>query len=175
MAHAYAHLFALPATGLRFFSVYGPWGRPDMAMWLFTEAIRDGVPVRLFNAGDLRRDFTYIDDVIEAIVRLLEQSPTPNSAWSSDAPDAATSSAPWRVYNIGSSRPIEVLEIVSLIEREMRNTALIERLPMQPGDVLETYADCADLERAIGFRPKTPIEDGVRLFVDWFREFHKSC
>ena len=175
MAHAYAHLFALPVTGLRFFSVYGPWGRPDMAMWLFTEAICDGAPVRLFNAGDLRRDFTYIDDVIEAVVRLLEQPPTPNPAWSSDAADAATSSAPWRVYNIGSSRPIEVLEIVRLIEREMGKTALIEPLSMQPGDVLETYADCAELERAIGFRPKTPIEDGIRLFVDWFREFHKSC
>ena len=155
-AHAYAHLFALPATGLRFFSVYGPWGRPDMAMWLFAEAIRDGAPVRLFNGGDLRRDFTYIDDVTEAVVRLLEQPPTPNRAWSSDACDAATSSAPWRVYNIGSSRPVDVREIVRLIEREMGKPALIEPLPMQPGDVPETYADCAELERAIGFRPRTP-------------------
>jgi UDP-glucuronate 4-epimerase len=175
MAHAYAHLFALPATGLRFFSVYGPWGRPDMAMWIFAEAIRDGAPVRLFNGGELRRDFTYIDDVTEAVVRLLEQPPTPNRTWSSDSPDAATSSAPWRIYNIGSSRPIDVREIVRLIEKEMGRSALIELLPMQPRDVIETCADSAELERTIGFRPRTLIEDGVRLFVEWFREFYRTC
>jgi UDP-glucuronate 4-epimerase len=172
MAHAYAHLFALPATGLRFFTVYGPWGRPDMAMWLFAAAIRDGNPIRLFNSGKMRRDFTYIDDVTEAVVRLVERPPQPDPAWSSDAPDPATSNAPWHVYNIGNSRPVEVLEIVRLIEQAMGKPAMREFLPMQAGDVPETYADCADLERAVDFRPRTPIEDGVRMFVEWFRDYH---
>jgi UDP-glucuronate 4-epimerase len=171
MAHAYAHLFALPATGLRFFTVYGPWGRPDMAMWLFAAAIRDGNPIRLFNSGKMRRDFTYIDDVTEAVVRLVGRPPQPNPAWSSQAPDPATSNAPWHVYNIGNSRPVEVLEIVRLIEQAMGKPAMRELLPMQLGDVPETYADCADLERAVGFRPRMPIEDGVRLFVEWFRDY----
>jgi len=172
MAHAYAHLFALPTTGLRFFTVYGPWGRPDMAPSLFAAAIRDGAPIRLFNDGNMRRDFTYIDDVAEAVVRLVEVAPTPNPAWSSETPDPATSSAPWRVYNIGCGEPIEVLEFVSLIEKEMGISAKRELLPMQPGEVIETYADCADLERVVGFRPRTPIHEGVRRFVQWFREFH---
>jgi UDP-glucuronate 4-epimerase len=172
MAHAYAHLFTLPTTGLRFFTVYGPWGRPDMAPLLFAAAIRDGAPIRLFNGGNMRRDFTYIDDVTEAIVRLIGIPPQPNPVWPSEAPDPATSSAPWRVYNIGSSEPIEVLEFVSLIEKEMGKSAKRELLPMQPGEVIETYADCADLERVVGFRPRTPIEEGVRRFVQWFREFH---
>jgi UDP-glucuronate 4-epimerase len=171
MAHAYAHLFALPATGLRFFTVYGPWGRPDMAMWLFAAAIRHGNPIRLFNSGKMRRDFTYIDDVTEAVVRLVGRPPQPNPTWSSQAPDPATSNAPWHIYNIGNSRPVEVLEIVRLIEQAMGKPALRELLPMQPGDVPETYADCADLERAVGFRPRMPIEDGVRLFVEWFRDY----
>jgi UDP-glucuronate 4-epimerase len=173
MAHAYAHLFALPATGLRFFTVYGPWGRPDMAMWLFAAAISDGKPVRLFNGGKLRRDFTYVDDVTEAVVRLVDRPPQGDPSWSPEAPDPATSSAPWHVYNIGNSRPVEVLEVVQLLEQEVGKPAVREFLPMQAGDVPETYADCADLERAVGFRPRTPIEDGVRLFVEWFREFHK--
>ena len=171
-AHAYAHLFALPVTGLRFFTVYGPWGRPDMAMWLFAAAIRDGKPIRLFNGGRMRRDFTYVDDVTEAVVRLVDLPPTPNPVWSSQAPDPASSSVPWRVYNIGNSQPVAVLDIVSLIEKEMGKSARRELLPMQPGDVPETYADCADLERAIGFRPRTPIDEGVSQFVRWFREFH---
>jgi UDP-glucuronate 4-epimerase len=173
MAHAYAHLFALPATGLRFFTVYGPWGRPDMAMWLFAAAIRDGRPIRLFNGGRMRRDFTYIDDVTEAVVRLVDRPPQTDPAWSSDAPDPATSNAPWRVYNIGNSLPVEVLEVVRLMEAAMGRPATRELLPMQAGDVPETYADCAALERAVGFRPRTPIEEGVRLFAEWFREFHK--
>jgi UDP-glucuronate 4-epimerase len=173
MAHAYAHLFALPATGLRFFTVYGPWGRPDMAMWLFAAAIRDGQPIRLFNGGKMRRDFTYIDDVAEAVVRLVDRPPQPDPAWSSDAPNPATSNAPWRVYNIGNSQPVEVLEVVRLMEAAMGEPAARELLPMQAGDVPETYADCADLERAVGFRPRTPIEAGVRLFAGWFCEFHK--
>jgi UDP-glucuronate 4-epimerase len=168
MAHAYAHLFALPATGLRFFTVYGPWGRPDMAMWLFTDAIMQGRPIKLFNNGQMRRDFTYIDDVVEAVVRIVPKPPAPNPAWSGDAPDPATSAAPWHVYNIGNSQPVEVPEVVRLIEQAVGKPAVRELLPMQPGDVPETCADVADLERAVGFRPKTPIEEGVRRFVDWF-------
>jgi UDP-glucuronate 4-epimerase len=171
MAHAYAHLFALPATGLRFFTVYGPWGRPDMAMWLFTAAIADGKPIRLFNNGRMRRDFTYIDDVTEAVVRLVTRPPQPNPAWSGVAPDPATSSAPWLIYNIGNSQPAELLDVVRLIEQAVGRPAIREFLPMQPGDVLETYADCTDLELAIGFRPGTSLQDGVRLFIEWYRDF----
>src|SRR5215467_9525114 len=169
MAHAYAHLFALPATGLRFFTVYGPWGRPDMAMWLFTDAILQGRPIKLFNHGRMRRDFTYVDDVVEAVVRLVPRPPTPNPAWSGDAPDPATSRAPWHVYNIGNSQPVEITKVVRLIEVAIGKPAIRELLPMQPGDVAQTYADVADLERAVGFRPKTPIEEGIQCFVDWFR------
>lgn len=173
MAHVYAHLFRLPVTGLRFFTVYGPWGRPDMAIWLFAAAIRDGNPIRLFNGGKMRRDFTYIDDVTEAVVRLLERQPVSDPMWSSDAPDPASSSAPWHVYNVGNSRPVEVLEIVRLMESAMGKSAVQEFLPIQPGDVPETYADCADLQRAVGFRPRIPIEEGVRIFIEWFAEFHE--
>ena len=171
MAHAYSHLFALPATGLRFFTVYGPWGRPDMAMWLFAEAIMEGRPIRLFNHGKMRRDFTYIDDVAEAVVRLVGRPATPNSAWSGDAPDPASSPAPWRVYNIGNSQPVEVTEVVRLIEEAVGKAATREFLPMQPGDVPETCADTTDLERAVGFRPTTPIAEGVRRFIAWFRSY----
>jgi UDP-glucuronate 4-epimerase len=171
MAHAYAHLFALPATGLRFFTVYGPWGRPDMAMWLFTEAIMQGRSIKLFNNGHMRRDFTYIDDAVEAVVRLLRRPPTANPNWSGDAPDPATSRAPWHVYNIGNSQPVEVTEVIRLIEEVVGKPAARELLPMQPGDVPQTYADVADLERAVGFRPKTPIREGVCRFIDWFRSY----
>lgn len=174
MAHSYASLFGLPTTGLRFFTVYGPWGRPDMAMWLFTAAIMDGTPLKLFNSGQMRRDFTYIDDVAEAVTRLLTRPPAPDPAWSGHAPDPATSHAPWRLYNVGNSRPVEVNELVRLIERAVGRPAIAEFLPMQPGDVAETCADSADLERAVGFRPNTSIEDGTRLFVDWFRDYRRS-
>jgi UDP-glucuronate 4-epimerase len=174
MAHAYASLFGLPATGLRFFTVYGPWGRPDMAMWLFTAAIMGGTPLKLFNNGRLRRDFTYIDDVTEAIIRLVKRPPEPNAEWSGDMPDPATSRAPWRLYNVGNSRPVEVLELVRLIEQAVGRPAIREFLPMQPGDVLETCADSADLEGAVGFRPNTSIEHGTRLFVEWFRAFREA-
>jgi UDP-glucuronate 4-epimerase len=173
MTHAYSHLFALPATGLRFFTVYGPWGRPDMAMWLFSEAILHGRPIKLFNHGRMRRDFTFIDDVVEAVVRLVPRPPAPNPAWSGEAPDPATSKAPWHVYNIGNSSPVEVLDVVRLIEQAVGRPAIPEFLPMQPGDVPETYADVADLEQAVGFRPSTPIAEGVRRFIDWFRRFAK--
>ena len=174
MAHAYAHLFALPATGLRFFTVYGPWGRPDMAMWLFTDAIMQGRPIKLFNNGQMRRDFTYVDDVVEAVVRLVPRPAAPNPAWSGDAPDPATSRAPWHVYNIGNSRPVEVTEVVRLIEEAIGKPAIKQLLPMQPGDVPETYADVADLEQAVGFRPQTPIREGVRRFVEWFLRFRPT-
>jgi UDP-glucuronate 4-epimerase len=174
MAHAYASLFGLPATGLRFFTVYGPWGRPDMAMWLFTAAIMDGTPLKLFNNGRLRRDFTYIDDVTEAVIRLVKRPPEPNPSWSGDTPDPATSRAPWRLYNVGNSRPVEVIELVRLIEQAVGRPAVREFLPMQPGDVVETCADSSDLERAVGFRPNTSIEDGTRRFVEWFRPYRRS-
>jgi UDP-glucuronate 4-epimerase len=172
MAHAYAHLFRIPATGLRFFTVYGPWGRPDMAMWLFTDAILAGKPIRLFNHGDMRRDFTYVDDVSQAIVKLVARPAVPDPAWSGNAPDPSRSLAPWRVYNIGNSNPVSVPEVVRVLERELGREAQYELLPMQPGDVPETCADVSDLERAIGFRPATPIEEGIRRFVAWYRDYH---
>jgi UDP-glucuronate 4-epimerase len=174
MAHAYAHLFGLPVTGLRFFTVYGPWGRPDMAMWLFTEAILAGRPIRLFNHGQMRRDFTYIDDIVKSVVQLIGNIPTGDATWSGHAPSPATSEAPWRIYNIGNNQPVEVTEVVRLLEEALGRTAERELLPMQPGDVPETYADIADLEAAVGFKPKTPIEDGIRRFVAWYRSYKGS-
>jgi len=171
MAHAYAHLFALPATGLRFFTVYGPWGRPDMAMWLFTAAIAEGRPIRLFNHGHMRRDFTYIDDAVEAVVRLIDRPAAGNPNWSGAAPDPATSRAPWRVYNIGNNRPVEVTDVVSLIEKALGKRAIRELAPLQPGDLPETRADVADLAAAVGFAPTTPVEEGVARFVSWYRDY----
>ena len=171
MAHAYAHLYGIPATGLRFFTVYGPWGRPDMAMWLFTEAIIAGRPIRLFNYGQMRRDFTYIDDVVEALVRLIDHPATGDPDWSSDDPSPATSRAPWRIYNIGNNRPVEVTEVVRLLEKELGRPAVCELTPMQPGDVLATYADISALQAAVGFQPNTPIEEGVARFVAWYRSY----
>jgi UDP-glucuronate 4-epimerase len=173
MAHAYAHLFAISTTGLRFFTVYGPWGRPDMAMWLFTAAAMDGEPIRLFNNGRMRRDFTYIDDVTEAVTRLVARPPAPDAAWSAETPDPASSNAPWHVYNIGSSRPVELTDLVSVIEGAVGRPALRELLPMQPGDAIETCADCTDLERAVGFRPSTSIEDGVKRFAEWLHDYRR--
>lgn len=174
MAHAYAHLFALPATGLRFFTVYGPWGRPDMAVWSFAAAIVEGRPIRLFNDGRLRRDFTYIDDVVEAVVRVIDVPPRGDPAWSSDAPDASTSRAPWRVYNIGNNRPIEVTALVRLLEQALGKAAVRESAPMQPGDVFETRADVADLAAAVGFAPSTPIEEGIGRFVGWYLQYREG-
>jgi UDP-glucuronate 4-epimerase len=171
MAHAYAHLFALPATGLRFFTVYGPWGRPDMAVWLFTEAILQGKAVRLFNRGAMKRDFTYIDDVAEAVVRVVERPAAADPRWSAAEPNPATSFAPWRVYNIGNHMPVDVNELVRLIEEATGRTARRDLLPMQPGDVPETCADVADLEAAVGFRPSMPLTEGVRRFVAWYRDY----
>ena len=172
MAHAYSHLFGLPATGLRFFTVYGPWGRPDMAMFIFTSAIVEGRPIRLFNFGKMRRDFTYIDDVAEAVVRLVARVPTPNPAWSGDAPDPATSAAPWRVYNVGNNQSVEISQVVDLLEAELGRNAIRELAPIQPGDVTDTCADVDELMRDVGFRPATPIGEGVRRFVAWYRDYY---
>ncbi len=173
MAHAYAHLFGLPATGLRFFTVYGPWGRPDMAMWLFANAMLAGKPIKLFNYGKMRRDFTYIDDVVEAVVRLVEHAPKANPDWSSEAPDPGSSAAPWRLYNIGNNKPVELFEVVRLLEQTVGCEAKRELLPMQPGDVPDTYADIDDLMHDVGFKPATPIAEGVTRFIEWFRAYHR--
>ena len=172
MAHSYAHLFKLPATGLRFFTVYGPWGRPDMAMWLFASAILEGRPVKLFNDGYMRRDFTYIDDAVESVVRLVERAPTGDPSLAGSVSDPSRSSAPWRVYNIGNNNPVDLLEVVRLLEEAIGTPAKRELLPMQPGDVRETYADVDDLMRDAGFRPDTPIATGIARFVAWYREYH---
>ena len=174
MAHAYAHLFRLPATGLRFFTVYGPWGRPDMAMWIFTAAILAGKPIKLFNRGNMRRDFTYIDDVVESVVRLVERAPATDPDWSGAKPDPGTSDAPWRVYNIGNNNPAELLEVVRLLEEAIGKKAERELLPIQPGDVPATYADVDDLMRDAGFRPSTSMADGVARFVAWYKEYHRG-
>jgi UDP-glucuronate 4-epimerase len=174
MAHAYSHLHKIPATGLRFFTVYGPWYRPDMAMFIFAKAILSGTPIKLFNNGNMRRDFTYIDDVVEAVVRLIDRPPQSNPKWSGENPDAATSSAPWKIYNIGNNRSEELMHVVSLLEKELGRTAIKEMLPIQPGDVPATYADIEDLARDVGFRPATTIEDGIGRFANWFREYHKK-
>jgi len=172
MAHAYAHLFGLPATGLRFFTVYGPWGRPDMAMWLFADAMFAGKPIKLFNHGKMRRDFTYVDDVVEAVVRLVAHAPKANPSWSGEAPDPGSSAAPWRIYNIGNNNPVELLEVVRLLEQAVGREAKRELLPIQPGDVPATYADVDDLMREVGFKPATPIAQGIARFVAWFRAYH---
>jgi UDP-glucuronate 4-epimerase len=164
MAQSYSHLYRLPVTGLRFFTIYGPWGRPDMAMFLFTNAIMEGRPIRLFNHGKMRRDFTYVDDVTRVVSKLIDQIP---------ADDPAAANAPSRIYNVGNHRPEELMHVVGLIERELGRTAVKDMLPMQPGDVLETFADVADLMRDTGYAPSTPIEIGVRNFVAWYRDYFK--
>jgi UDP-glucuronate 4-epimerase len=173
MAHSYSHLFRLPTTGLRFFTVYGPWGRPDMAMYLFARAILDGKPIKLFNQGQMKRDFTYIDDIVEAIVRLIDHVPQPDPAWSGERPDPASSSAPWRIYNIGNNRPEELMHVVGVLEKALGRTAEKQLLPMEPGDVPATFADVDDLMRDVGFRPSTTIEEGVARFVRWYRDYHQ--
>jgi UDP-glucuronate 4-epimerase len=174
MAHSYAHLFNLPTTALRFFTVYGPWGRPDMAMWIFAAAINAGKPIKLFNHGKMRRDFTYIDDVVQAVVRLIDRPAQSDPNWSSDAPEPASSSAPWRVYNIGNNSPVELLDVVSLLEQALGKKAIRELMPMQPGDVPATFADVGDLMRDVGFKPSTPIAEGIARFVAWYQEYHRA-
>jgi UDP-glucuronate 4-epimerase len=174
LAHAYAHLYRIPCTGLRFFTVYGPWGRPDMAAFIFTKAILDSQRIELFNHGRMRRDFTYIDDVVEGVLRVLERPATPDPAWAGQKPDPATSSAPHRLYNIGNNRSIELLQFVEMLERILGRKAERCLLALQPGDVLETCADVEDLERDLGFAPSTPIEVGLQRFVDWYRWYYKA-
>ncbi len=173
MAHAYSHLYGLPATGLRFFTVYGPWGRPDMAMFIFAKAIVEGRPIKLFNYGRMRRDFTYVDDVTEAVERLITRAPAAGSAMPTGNLDPGTSTAPWRVYNIGNNRTVEISRVVELLEQALGRKARTELVPMQPGDVPETCADVDDLMRDVGFRPSTPIEDGIRNFVAWYCDFYR--
>ncbi|HKS19791.1 MAG TPA: NAD-dependent epimerase [Bradyrhizobium sp.] len=172
MAHSYSHLYGIPCTGLRFFTVYGPWGRPDMAIFIFARAIIEGKSIKLFNRGRMRRDFTYVDDVTEALVRLIDHVPQGNPDWSGADPDPASSAAPWRIYNIGNNRPEELMHVVGLLEQELGRPAYKELLPMQPGDVPATYADIEALIREINFRPATPIEEGIRKFAAWYRGFY---
>jgi len=172
MAHAYAHLFGVPATGLRFFTVYGPWGRPDMAPVLFTRAILAGEPIKVFNHGKHRRDFTYIDDIVEGVVRALDRPATPDPDWSGSAPNPATSNAPWRLYNIGSNNPVELGVFIETLENALGRKARKEFLPMQPGDVPATYADVESLVDDIGYKPKTGLEEGIGKFVDWYRDYY---
>jgi UDP-glucuronate 4-epimerase len=173
MAHAYSHLYRLPATGLRFFTVYGPWGRPDMAMFIFAKAIAEGQPIKLFNYGRMRRDFTYVDDVVEALDRVIDKVPVSTDAAPGSELDPARSAAPWRIYNIGNNRTVEILRVVELLEQEFGHKAKTELVPMQLGDVPETCADVDDLMRDVGFRPATPIEQGIRSFAAWYREYHE--
>jgi UDP-glucuronate 4-epimerase len=171
MAHTYSHLYRLPTTGLRFFTVYGPWGRPDMALFLFTKAILAGQPIDVFNDGRMRRDFTYIDDIVEGVIRVCDQIAAPNPEWQSDHPDPGTSKAPYRLYNIGNNNPVELMYLISVLEECLGKTAEKNFLPLQPGDVPGTFADIDALQSAIGFRPSTSIEVGVERFVHWYRQY----
>jgi UDP-glucuronate 4-epimerase len=173
MAHTYAHLYELPCTGLRFFTVYGPWGRPDMALFTFTRKILAGEPIDVYNYGRHRRDFTYVDDIIEGVVRVMDSIPAPDPGWNSARPNPGTSSAPWRVYNIGNSNAVELERYIEVLEQCLGRTAERRLLPMQPGDVPDTFADVSALEADVGYAPSTPIEIGVRNFVDWYREYYK--
>jgi UDP-glucuronate 4-epimerase len=174
MAHCYAHLYRIPCTGLRFFTVYGPWGRPDMALFIFTKAILEGKPIEVFNHGKMQRDFTYIDDIVEGVIRALDHPAAPNPTWSGDQPDPGTSSAPARVYNIGNHQPVELLHFIEVLEQALGKKAEKRLMPLQPGDVPATYADVEDLMRDVGFAPATPIKEGIARFVKWYREFYKK-
>jgi UDP-glucuronate 4-epimerase len=174
MAHTYSALYKLPCTGLRFFTVYGPWGRPDMALFLFTKAILAGRPIEVYNNGNMRRDFTYIDDIIEGVVRVLKRYPSGNPVWRGDSPDPATSFAPYRIFNIGNNRPVELMDFIAALENHLGRKAQMRLLPMQPGDVPETYADVDDLMAEVGFRSGTAINEGIGKFVGWYREYYKK-
>src|SRR5438270_3742788 len=171
MAHTYAHLYRLPCTGLRFFTVYGPWGRPDMALFKFTRGILAGEAIPVYNQGKLFRDFTYIDDIVEGVVRVLDKPPEPNASWDARKPDPATSSAPWRVYNIGNGKQVELMAYIRAIENALGMKAKVDLLPMQAGDVYLTHADTTALEKLTGFKPKTSVEEGVKRFVEWYRGY----
>ena len=173
LAHSYSHLFRLPTTGLRFFTVYGPWGRPDMALFIFTRAILAGKPIHIFNHGRMERDFTYIDDIVDGVFRLTERVPQPDANWNSAAPDPDRSAAPYRLYNIGNSRPVPLMHLISVLENCLGTAAKKIFLSMQPGDVPATYADIDDLAQEVGFQPLTGIETGVARFVAWYREYYQ--
>ena len=172
MAHTYSHLYGLPTTGLRFFTVYGPWGRPNMALFLFTKAILEGKPIDVFNHGKMRRDFTFIDDIVEGVIRTSDHTAQPNADWNSDKPDPATSKAPYRLYNIGNNNPVELMHLIGTIEQALGRVAEKRMLPIQPGDVPATYANVEALVQDVGFAPKTPIELGVQRFVAWYRDYY---
>lgn len=171
MAHTYSHLYALPTTGLRFFTVYGPWGRPDMALFKFTKAILAGKPIEVYNHGRHQRDFTYIDDIVEGIIRVLDKPAQSNPAWRGEQPDPGTSSAPWRVFNIGSSKPVELMRYISLLEQELGKASEIKLLPLQAGDVPDTYADVTDLVEQFDYKPGTSVEEGITRFAKWYRAY----
>jgi UDP-glucuronate 4-epimerase len=172
LAHTYSHLYALPTTGLRFFTVYGPWGRPDMAAFLFTKAILAGEPINVFGEGEMERDFTYIDDIVEGVARAMDRVPTPDPNWSGHRPDPATSNAPYRLYNIGNHTPMKVNRLIEIIERCTGKKAIRNEMPVQPGEVPATFADVDDLARDVGFAPKTPLDVGMKKFIDWYRDFY---
>jgi UDP-glucuronate 4-epimerase len=174
MAHTYSHLYRLPTTGLRFFTVYGPWGRPDMAYFKFTQKILAGEPIDVFNNGNHQRDFTYIDDIVEGVVRILDRIPEPNPDWTGDAPDSATSTAPYRLYNLGNNKPVELMHYIQVLEDCLGKKAVKNMLPMQAGDVQATFADIDDLVRDIDYKPSMPVEEGMALFVDWYREYYPT-
>ncbi len=173
MAHSYAHLYNLPCTGLRFFTVYGPWGRPDMALYKFAKGIAEGTPIPVFNGGKMVRDFTYIDDIVEGVVRIIDKAASPNTDWRGDAPDSATSYAPYRIYNIGNSNPVQLMKYIQVLEDCMGKKAELEMLPMQDGDVPATSADTTALQHAVSFQPNTSVEEGVAKFVKWFKDYYK--
>ncbi len=173
MAHTYSHLYRLPTTGLRFFTVYGPWGRPDMAYFKFTQKILAGKPIDVYNNGNHQRDFTYIDDIVEGVVRLLDTLPEPNPEWSGDAPDSATSTAPYRLYNIGNNNPVELMHYIEVLEDCLGKKAVKNMLPMQPGDVQATYADVSELVKAIDYKPAMSVEEGMSRFVDWYMDYYR--
>jgi UDP-glucuronate 4-epimerase len=173
MAHAYAHLYGLPCTGLRFFTVYGPWGRPDMAYFSFTKAILEGLPIDVYNCGNMKRDFTYIDDIIEGVIRVMKRSPQPNPVWDMANPDPGSSYAPYKLYNIGNNNPVDLTKFIEVLEANLGRKAIKNMLPMQPGDVPITYADIEDLANDIGFRPATTIEEGIEKFLTWYRSYYK--
>jgi len=172
MAHTYSYLFKIPTTGLRFFTVYGPWGRPDMALFLFTRAIIAGDPIDVFNGGDMKRDFTYIDDIVRGVVRVIDSPPKGDPGWSGKTPDPAASRAPYKIYNIGNSNPVKLMEFIEAIEDALGKKAIKNLLPMQPGDVPATWADVADLERDLGYRPSTAVKEGIKKFVEWYKKYY---
>jgi len=172
IAHSYSHLFGLPTTGVRFFTVYGPWGRPDMAYFLFTKAILEGRPIDVYNHGDMRRDLTYIDDIVEGVLRIIDRPPSGDPAWAGRTPDPSSSKAPYRVYNIGNGRPVGLMDLIRALETSLGRKAELRLLPIQPGDVPVTWADTSDLEREFGFRPGTLVETGIARFVKWYRRFY---